>query len=164
MTGILNKKIDKWQLKILDDSLNKQYATRKCSHINYASRIIVKIKVFYLLIMAIQYLLSEIRLVRPVVLCLSCLINHLTIVLLEKYPNYQQFHCCMLMVSHVTFALNDPKSYEKTSSQTAVFASFIANNFLTAIFVSLNFYYYMAGLSVATFTAICYCIKGLGYS
>ena len=67
------------------------------------------------------------------------------------------------MATQISFILNDPEIYE-TSSHITVLASFVANNFLVAIFISLNFVYYMFGISMTTMATIYYSVHSLKYT
>ena len=102
-------------------------------------------------------------LLRPLVLCISCLLNYFAVIAFEKAPKFQQYHACFQMATQITFILNDPEIYE-TSSHITVLASFVANNFLAAIFISLSYYYYAVGISITTAATIYYTVHSLKYS
>ena len=82
------KKIDERSLKICDAELGRQYDNRKHIEINKASRLMNKIKVFYLVIMCFQYKAMDMSIIRPLVLSLSCLLNHIAVKVFERYPKY----------------------------------------------------------------------------
>ena len=67
------------------------------------------------------------------------------------------------MATQITFILNDPEIYE-TSSHITVLASFVANNFLSAIFISLSFQHYAFGISITTMATIYYSVDKLKYN
>ena len=100
---------------------------------------------------------------RPPVLSISCFLNYRAVIAFERAPQFQQYHACFQMATQITFILNDPEIYE-TSSHITVLASFVANNFLAAIFISLSFQHYAFGISITTMATIYYAVHSLKYN
>ena len=79
--------MDYKSLTIIDPELNKHYVNRKCIEINEASRNINKLKLFYLIVMAFQFMTrTQMSTLRPLVLCISCLLNYFAVLAFERAP------------------------------------------------------------------------------
>ena len=68
------------------------------------------------------------------------------------------------MATQILFVLISPKLYINPSRHIALLMSFVANNFLVAIFISLSYKMYAMAIVCTTFITICYTVTQLNYA
>ena len=163
MTSLPKKQLDDHTLDILDPQWKSQYEMRKYEQINNASRMFNKMKLFYLPVLCFQLMETKVSILRPICFIVSCLFNHIAANLLEMYPQLRSYHAGVQMISQILFVFIDPNLYLKPSRHIALLVSFVANNFLVAIFISLSYKEYAKVIVVTTAVTIWYTVDGLEY-